>query len=834
MKKYLTKILLAAAIGVITISPVHSYAFWGFGDIALDPIQDESGIATQISQVTQVVNQVQMVLKEFGLDVVIYKASQKMSQKLLTKVLNKANGGADGEGSKLFVENFGKYFEDISKQQLGAYTDELSNSSSPFAQSIVMGISNHAGGDTSARSLLEQFTLDKAVPDGVDWKDVGNDISLAGSKGWDFYGQLAMPQNSPLGAGIIAQEELANKINAAKETAKTELTSSGFKPAKEISKYQSLFSSFGSGSGTSSGTPSAETGAPTSEGAAAGTSPAADSGTYQEQESFSNVNLDGNITSPAETTGALSSQPASEAFTRLREADSFGKILFGTITQMVTGLIQQGFSKLGSDGAAVSPLYGGPKDVSKILNTRSSSWANSPQQVVDLRNDLDIGIQKTSLEIAAIEKSIGSVKKPLTDKSSFSDGVNTASGTILSLEFCIPGPDSGFDRRLTDYMTAQTKDTQNKASADTDNGTKNAEALVRIRRDVAQATAESKMLIENPFLNLPGTSGMKSVLNDYYKGAKKFRGLIDTMILKRQVLSSLQVLRSEAQAVGTAANNGRPLVLFDSQWDKMSKAQRSDLYRTLTPAITSGFPEFAAPAAAADGSITLSPLPVNKVDTPEDERDLEMKNRVMAEQWDEWEAKVPDASKQKIYARYIGLTQDIGDSASVQKAQVLAQSTDELYQELVDTLSDCKAIRSHLISNPNAKADDASFVETLRSIRVKNSYPGPSILTAAENGIDFAKLNERLVNSETDNTLQVPNLSPTPGAIILSDSAQELFCRLTVYEATYSNQDGFKGKPVTCKGQIVAGSAVQVKQKSNADWYHTNNGEILFLVSDDQ
>ncbi len=831
MKKHLKKLWLVLLIGIITTAPIPSRAFWGFGDVSLDPIQDASGIATQISQVTQVVNQVQMILKEFGLDVIIYKNAQKMSQKLLTKVLNKSNGGADGEGSKLFVENFEKYFEDISKQQLGDYTNQLSNSSNPFAQLIITGISNSAGGSrTSAQSLLEQFTLDDVVPEGVSWQDVGNDISLAGSKGWDYYSQLALPQNSPLGAAMIAQEELSQKISSAQNIAKTELGSSGFIPAKEISKYQELFSSFG-GDTTGSPSPAGEDSGPRSENGPAAEDPSAREGVFQEQESFSNVNLDGNIKTPTKTNEDQAGQSVVESFERLRNADSFGKILFGTITQMVTGLIQQGFSKLGSDGGATSPLYGGPKDISKILNTRSFSWTNAPQQVVDLRNELDIGIQKTTLELAAIEKTIESVKKPLSDSSVFTDGTNHANGTILSLEYCIPGPDTGFDRRLTDYLTAQTKDTQNKAAADTDAGTKNAEALVQVRKNVSQAIAESKILIENPFLSLPGTSGMKSVLNDYYKGAKKFRGLVDSMIVKRQILNSLQVLRSEAQAIGELANNDEPLILFDSQWNKMSKTQRNTLYQKLTPDMIIGFPEFTTPSPAADGTVVLLPLPTNKAATPEDERDLEMKNRILAQQWDQWENKVPDASKQKIYARYVGLTQDISDSSTVQKAQLLAQGTDELYQELIDTLSDCKSIRSYLLDNPSAQANDPVFINTLKSARVRDSYRSPSILTAGDSDVDFEKLNRRLIDSEVGNTLQVTALSSNPRSIISNDREQILFCRLTEYETTYWKST--KGKPIGCRQQTISGDSDEASKKTNADWYHTNNGEILFLVSDD-
>lgn len=799
MKKTITKTLIAIiTLSVLLVHPTHSFAFWGFGDTALDPVQDESGIATQITSVEQVVNQVQQVVKAFGLDVVIYKTSQKLSQKLLNKVLNKANGGADGEDSKLFVENFGKYFQDISKQQLGAFTDQLSNSTSPFAQSISMGISDSAGGDTNAsKSLLESFSLDKTLPDNTKWQDAAKDISLAGSQGWDFYGSLALPQNTPIGAGIIAQDDLAKKILSTQETAKTELMSSGFKPDKKKGDLGSMFEGMG-------------------------------------KESFSNVNTDGDIKSPSKTTEEQSGQAVTESFDRLRNADSFGKILFGTIQQMITGLIQKGFSSLGSDGGATQKPYGGSKDFSKLMNG-TTSWANAPEQIVDLRKELETAITKTTIEIGLIETTIDSIKKPVNN------------GTVLKLEACIPGPDTNWDKRLQAYLETQTKDTQQRASQDGAKGSNNANALTIIRRSTQIAVIETSGLLSNPFLNIPGASEMNSALREYYKLSDKFKPLFDQVVVKRQALGNLQTIRAKAQAYGTSANNNIPLILFDTQWDKMSQGDKNQLYTQITPRLTANFPEY----LSTTNPSVLSPLPTDDSSTPDiNEKDVELKKRIFDDQWDQWETIVPDATRQQVYAEFISLSRDVSDSASVQRSQITRDGALRQSDELSQINSDCEKIRAYIVQ-PNASASDQNFIKTLSSERIRATFSGPSILTASENNIDFSKLNERTfneqeelpgINTDMANILQVPSLATTPQAIINQDDTQALFCRLTIYHlwfwAPSPTSASLTGSPIGCYPQekiptlSSAGDPVVPYKKVTPTWYHTNNAEILFDVSD--
>ncbi len=839
MKSHIKKIAAVFILAIVGTIPAPAYSVWGVGDIALDPIQDASGIAQTVLQIEQVINQVQMVLKAFGLDVVIYKVSQKLSQKLLTKVLNKANGGGDGAGSRLFVDNFGKYFEDIANQQIGIFTNNLSNSSSPFAQAITVGISDQVSG--LSKTTIDSFSLGDVLPDGVKWQDAANDISTAGSKGWDFYGKLALPQNTPLGSSILAQDELAKSIKSAQNVAKTELTSTGFLPDKGKSGINEILSGVGG-------------------------------------ESFSNANPDGEIKTPAKTNEDQAGQSVTETFERLRNADTFGKILFNTIQQMIEGLVSQGFSKLSSDGGAAARPYGGPRDLAVAMNS-GASWASAPEQLVDLRNELASSIQKTELEIDYISKTIDKIRTPLNER------------VVLDLEYCVPGPDSRWEERLKEYQEASTKDTSERAAQDGDKGSNNAKALTIVRRQTQQAILEARALITNPFLNIPAATEMNSVLREYYRLAGRFKSFFDNVIVKRQVLTNLQTIRAEAAALGRSINDDKDLVLYTDVWKKKTQQEKNALYASITPDLKNYFPEYLDPQNPTE----LKPLPTAAPDA-----DREMMNRVINHQWDKWEKLVADKDKQRLYAKYISMSRDISDSSSVERSRVTLDAAQTLNEELTNVLTDCYKIRGY-VTQPGANANDTAFINTLTSARIAQAFSGPSILNAAEYNTDFDALNERLVQEEASlpgingttwsgaygkrirdvkpsNKFQVPDLAKTPAEILLQDSKEDLFCRLTLYHLYYwapsPTGASLTGEPIGCgpikpdwvdnktflenltsgildtadifvpgnllqlkkeRYEIPAiladGGRAQGKKRVTANWYHTNNAEILFRVT---
>lgn len=947
MKKISLTILYGVMGFSVLIQPLPVAAIWGIGDTSFDPIQDQSGISTQVAQITQVVGLVQNLLKTFGLDVVIYKSAQKMSQKLIAKVLNKTNGGSDS--SSLFVENFGQYFEDITRKEIDQYTNSLQQSNSPFARSIALGIDNQVSGFSNSGGL-NAFSLNKYVPSGARWEDAATDISVAGSRGWDFYGQLAMPQNSPLGAGIIAQEELSKSITAARSFGKLELTSDGFLPMKEQQKAlndfskgvggsENFWSNFSKKSKTTecTGVPCVNNSGNTEEvpafvgppenpnnytspesptlGQSAGmdwssgnfsgggggpTAPGVenqvtvDSG---QAESLPNVTTDQKINSPAETTKTNAGQANIEAFSRLRDADTFGKIIFGTISQMISGLIQKGIKNLESDGGSSPKTYGGPQNLANLLNANTkNSWMRASEQIVDLRNQLENAIIKIELEIKFMEETIELTKKAVSNPK---PEPGDSERVVLDLEICVPGPDTGWEQRFADYQETSTKETQNAATGSDDKGAKrNSSALSLIRQLSRQSVIETNSLMNNTFLNIPGTSEMKNSLREFYGLSKNFQTTFDLIIVKKQTLTNLQTIAGQVQANAEDAliqlddpNKPQTLILFSSQWDKLTGLQKLDLYLKISPSLATDFPEYLD--ATATTANQLKPLPKDDLATADINEPMEeMKKRVLDHQWGVWEQLVSEENKSSSYAKFVAMSRDISDSSSVLRAQNIRDGALMLYSDLQKTLRDCKKIRDYVITD-NATNDKSmrDFREQLESKKLRDVFMNPSILTVGNAGFGddyFSKLNERILNQEveyelvgfenfsdsaqygpliksldTANNLQIKNLAINASDLIKQDSRGDLFCRLTLYHLFFwipkqTGTNSLEGKPMGCSKQIppaiegvidqngrkskngtyliegspVLGERSGIYKTVDANWYHTNNAEIFFSISD--
>lgn len=822
LKKTFISVLIIAMVGVSFV-PRKSYAIFGVGDIVSDFGVIPQEVAQTIGQVTQIVNMVQGTLKEFGLDVVIYKLAQQASQKLIAKVLNHTNGGANiGDGvEELFVKNFGQHFQNINDKEFSKFTDMLAqDTSNPFSKMISQGlVSSHA----NIKNPLSSFNLDKI--DGVDWQQASTDLETAGSKGWDFYTALGNPANTPIGSTLIAQDQLASQIKAKVETAKVELTSTGFKPDK--GKCSS--------------------------------SPDGDLSNYHEENGAWVPNStstkdcgSAEIKTPSSTNDQQTGQATKESFERLRNSDELGKILMNTITQLAQGLIKKGLSSLQSDGGGGGKIYGGPQDVSKILNTPGSSWINSPQQVVDLHADLESAMQKTQLEISYITQLADVVKAPIVGKVTV-DGIEKEH-IALDLEMCIPGPDTNYEQRLQEYVAVQAKDTQMRASKDGDKGTNNSNAATIIGRLTQQATQEQKVILENPLLNIPGASDMRGSLREFYKLSKSFSGLIDTIIIKQQTYNALAVIKAQVMIYG----NG--LILFTNQWDALDAAAKQQLYTSL------GFTP-----------IVDDPLTPDVDEGSPDNKETEMKNRVLANQWDQWETNAPEDKKSELYRQFIGLGRDISDSDTVENSKLKLQSAKTQIEDLGHILNDCLIIRQYVATGGTTPVNQA-IIDSLTSDRIKNvvKLNGPSILTATQADIDLA--NQRIVQSTEDlpgitganlgtfgdawknmdaaNKLQ-QDLPNTPVELINQDEKGRAFCRLTMYHIIYwaPSPTGAEltGRPIGCSNSVViprgnsatmtesdkveaftsAGDALLGTTKTfDANWYHTNAAELLYNLNE--
>lgn len=637
--------------------PFASSAIFGEGDTSFDPGVTATTGAGLAPTGTTASSQVLQQLKSFALDGLAYGIAQKLSQKLVAMTLNAVNGGASKDKPANFIENFGKYFSDIAGKELSNYTAQLENSSNPYSRMIGQGMSNTTAGLSGGG--LESFSLDRMLPKNVTLGDVSGDIGKAGNKGWDFYSQLSLGQNTPVGAAMIAQSEVSGKISAAKEAAKMELTSAGFTPQKgkdainsalnqaslraqkgihnslvtsksrtekakqiDLQMEQDLNGDMSGGAGGQIGGCDPEMGCP------------------QITEDYSSVQGDKKIKTPQGSVGGNATKATQEAGERLKYADQFFKLIFSTLTQIASGLIDKGISSLTSDQGASNPnQYGSPSGVAAIIGNGNRTWNKLPEEIIDFRNELEDAMLKTSLDVVYTSELLKVLRRPIiasvpnnleirvpTDRDR--DDIGTKQ-VLQKLEQCIPGPDTGAVARMEAMISNGVRATRQAASADEKaKGELNGQALQIITSEGSMAVQNMQLAMINPLLTLPGMIELQDITTGYYKNAKQFQDSVTRLLLKKQTSSRVNIIVLQVQAQrdsvftrnfllkdmpekndadgdpipkecptgyarqGTSCN--RTMIMppmFGDEWDKISQADKEALYKTLSPDILAHFPE---------------------------------------------------------------------------------------------------------------------------------------------------------------------------------------------------------------------------------------------------
>ena len=830
---------------VVLLSSVTPFPAHAQGLPVGDILTEVEGAVDDVSNVMAAINSVEQELKAFGLDQLAYNLAQALSQKLVSKALNAINGGASSDNNPNFVTNFGQYFQNITNQQtskfLGALTNDTAN---PFAQGTGVAITNSVA---AGAGQIDNFTLNK-IPglDGDNWKAASTNISAAGSNGWDFYSALAEPQNTPIGTAMLAQDQLANNVDTAQNTAKTQLGSSGFLPSTKSNDSSSTSSS------------------------------SSDSASSSDSE-YADDTSDAEITNPTQTNEDVTSQAVSEPYARLRNVTSLGQLVFNSIQQIAQGLITKGISSLQSDLSKPQQHYGSPLDqasasgtittttangvTTTTTNPNTSGWASGPQIIIDLRNQLVPAIQSTKADISTIQDRITVLKQAaIGNILKTNQGANVTLATctpgtagciskpIMSLETCVPGPDTGWDARLKSYIADQTSPTQ---AAGTNNGDANSVAVQIINQQTKLAIQEETQSVNNPLLNIPGAARMSQALQAYYQNGQNISKTFDILILREQALSALKAVESQilSSTGPTSSNpNAQPLILFDDQWQAMATSDQQSEYNSLKAKILASFPQYADPT----NSNTLSALAPDDPTVSGVNQDME--KRVLDEQWLEWNTRtdITSTTRQSIYAQFQATARNTVDPTTLAGDVAQTQTVKSEVADIIDTLHDCIILKAALASNPPATlVGNTSYVNGLGLVSkdLKEAVLiNPSILDAinnpTQNPVDWGALNQisippsQPVDTETSSfsslngfypeisgitldlmglngvpndgtygtkTLQVtlPITTQTTGGaavtrILNQDSQENLFCRLSNYVLIYWLPDGVTGSPIGC------------------------------------
>ncbi len=177
----------------------------------------------------------QKKLKDECLNGVAYALAKAQLASITNKTVNWINSGFNGD--PLFIRDRESYFKSLGDQTLQSLLGPLSSVTNAtiypfgadFARTAIL---------SAKTSFLDRSksTLTNSLKPGATTDSFATDFSQGGWDGW--FSLTQNPQNNPLGFGILASQELADKTNAKKQGAKEELDQGdGFLSQKRCVEY---------------------------------------------------------------------------------------------------------------------------------------------------------------------------------------------------------------------------------------------------------------------------------------------------------------------------------------------------------------------------------------------------------------------------------------------------------------------------------------------------------------------------------------------------------------------------------------------------------------------
>jgi hypothetical protein len=640
------------------------------------------------------------VVKTFGLDKVAYAVGQKASEKMTQTIINKINGGASGDQDQNYITNFKQHFADIGTKEFNDFTTELRSSNNPFASAVERNLIDVRSGNTP--SGLNNFTLDKILPAGTRWEDAANDLSVAGSQGLAFYSQLGLPQNTPMGASMIAQEELANRVTNAKKISEIELIAPGFIGTRDSG-------SCAAGTSTSSRGLEIQIERLRDDFARATTQAQKDQiqseinslqtqiTAFENGEKFSvNIDLNCAIKTPGNVVGSLANIALEEPIMRNRMADDFVKIVANSLTQITSTAINEGFSSLKqSFSGTYSPktfgYYGSPRDARTSEST--ANLRQSPTVVIDLNKELNSSIPR-------LENAIEITKNTLAY-------IRMIPQVTSDLDICTPGPDIKWETRINDYYEKSTKGLQKTSSKDNTNGEEAELILSQMDVQFDLSIQETTLMINDPYRNIPGVAESSLLIESMTQRTAQFSQLFDQLINYQTTLNTLRNVKGNIQSsvVGYQYPTGSldeisssdrgiiqgigKLVLFDDDWEgvrSITQAQKDALYRASLIAIP-----------------RTEDLPTDDPATVINERDIEIKKRVFEYQWELWDAYMFEteqrqSDRQKMFVQFNELKEDLPNETFVTRAILQQEEIKEDILMVGQAVNDCLLVRGIFVA----------------------------------------------------------------------------------------------------------------------------------------
>ena len=217
-----TLVLIAIIASPLFIAPKKAHAFLGFGDIVVDII---TGIKTAISAAVDLYEKKITVKNElrFVLNQIAKSVARKALTELTKGTVNWINSGFHGK--PLFLENPDSFFRDITKFEIRNLVDIFGRDPLRFPYGRQVSL-NFIDAYKRQLDVNAAYSLSNVIRDEAYLSNYRNNFNIGGWNGLFLHTQY--PQNNAIGFQMLANEELARRIDA------------GPTPNNEIGKVQDL------------------------------------------------------------------------------------------------------------------------------------------------------------------------------------------------------------------------------------------------------------------------------------------------------------------------------------------------------------------------------------------------------------------------------------------------------------------------------------------------------------------------------------------------------------------------------------------------------------------
>ena len=505
-----------------------AYAVWGFGDISVDaPVAGTTGATTGTTGATAGTTAADLA-KEFALDVVAYTVAQELANYLVNKFTTWVNNGF--EGNPFYVPDQASFMKEFQDTEILRLYSQVGGHGFTSDKNVILNIL-----ENEKKSIEE-----KLVPT-IDPSDRNRFMGDFSSGGWSTWNKLLQPENNPYGREALVRSEYYRKVGEAQSTARQELAQGeGYLPKKECISENHDFN-YGSNT-TSSDDPNFVGPMPDDSLVTDEDGNVIDIIDEEEEieltdeeiaadqaeldELFEDYNPDDHQTGygsrlgdsfrvelqnftydpscerwSTQTPGKLISSSINRAsdqqFENLSRADEFSEIASAALGAMVDAMMNKGLSELksaadnafaGSSRNSLSGIeYLGSETVAYTAPDGQVDWLNTQKAVVDLEIELPKAIANAGIALYNKEKDVEAQKQFLP--------------TIEDLDYLLPGPDVGWEDRLSKHFSESAKNETAyllTKECTTTACKKRSSRFDRLKQKFISALAKEKELVQDP------------------------------------------------------------------------------------------------------------------------------------------------------------------------------------------------------------------------------------------------------------------------------------------------------------------------------------------------